>query len=266
MVRVESHSPLTKFLHFDKRTSSASQIDHFFTSQPHYVYNTTKISFSDHALLSLEVSNVTMTGSSYWKLNDNVLLHHEYITGIIFDTLHTSHNPNNFDLHHYDLVKTKMIDRLRALCIFLHKQALHEERYLNAEVSKLEYHISNNDADPVLIKQLSTLNSQLMNYQSMKAKKDFKQIKHYFTDCHHGDSHSVKKLICSRRHKSNIESLDLTDGSTTFNIDNIFYEFHHHFSQRFTQPIHTTSQLSDIENLLQPFLSTHSNAIQANIA
>ena len=225
-----------------------------------------KISFSDHTLLALEVSNVTMTGSSYWKLNDNVLLHHDYITGIIFDTLHTSHNPNNFDLHHYDLVKTKMRDHLRALCIFLHKQALHEERYLNAEISKLENHISNNGADPVLIKQLSTLNSQLFNYQGMKAKKDFKQIKHYFTDCHHGDPHSVKKLICSRRQKSNIESLDLPDGSITFNIDNIFYEFHHHFSQRFTQPIHTTSdttsQFFNIENLLQPFLSTHWNAIQ----
>ena len=108
-----------------------------------------------------------------------------------------------------------------------------------------------------------------MNYQSMKAKKDFKQIKHYFTDCHHGDSHSVKKLIYSRRQKTNIKSVDLPDGSTTFNIDNIFYEFHHHFSQRFTQPIHTTSdptsQLSDIENLLQPFLRAHSNAIQAKI-
>ena len=163
-----------------------------------------------------------------------------------------------------------MRDRLRALCIFLHKQARHEERYLNAEISKLEHHISNNDVDPVLIKQLSALNSQLMNYQSMKVKKDFKQIKHYFTDCHLGDSHSVKKLICSRRQKSNIESLDLPDGSTTFNIDNIFYHFHHHFSQRFTQPIHATSDptshLSNIENLLQPFLSTHSNAIQANIA
>ena len=140
-----------------------------------------------------------MTGSSYWKLNDNVLLHHDYMTGIIFDTLHTYHNPNTFDLHHYDLVKTKMGDRLRALCIFLHKQALHEERYFNAEISKLEHHISINGADPVLIKQLSTLNSQLMNYQSKKAKKDFEQIKHYFTDCHHGDSHSVKKLICSPR-------------------------------------------------------------------
>ena len=58
----------------------------------------------------------------------------------------------------------------------------------------------------------------------------------------------------------------MPDGSTTFNIDNIFYEFHHPFSQRFTQPIHTTSQLSDIENTLQPFLSTHWNAIQDNIA
>ena len=127
VVRVEPHSPSTKFTHFDKRTSSASQIDHFFTTQPHYVYNTTKIAFSDHALLSLEVSNITMTGSSYWKLNDNALLHHDYITSIIFDNLHTSHNPNNFDVHHYDLVKTKMRDRLRALCIFLHKQALHED-------------------------------------------------------------------------------------------------------------------------------------------
>ena len=211
-----------------------------------------------------------MTGSSYWKLNDNVLLHHDYITGIIFDTpLHTSHNPNNFDLHHYDLVKIKMRDRLRALCIFLHKQALHEERYLKAETSKFENHISSNGADPVLIIQLSILNSQFLNYQSMKAKKDYQQIKQYFTDCHHGDSHSVIKLICSRRQKSNIESLDLPDGSTTFNIENIFYDFHHHFSQRFTQPIHTTSdtisQLSDIDNLLQPFLSTHSNAVQDNI-
>ena len=62
----------------------------------------------------------------------------------------------------------------------------------------------------------------------------------------------------------------MPDGSTTFNIDNMFYQFHHHFSQRFTQPIHATSDptshLSNIENLLQPFLSTHLNAIQANIA
>ena len=155
VVRVEPQSPSAKFTRYDKRTSSASQIDHFFTTQPHYVYGTTKISFSDHTLLSLELSEVTMTGTSYWKLNDNVLLHHDYITGIIFDTpLHTSHNPNNFDLHHYDLVKIKMRDRLRALCIFLHKQALHEERYLKAETSKFENHISSNGADPVIIKQL----------------------------------------------------------------------------------------------------------------
>ena len=95
-----------------------------------------------------------MTSSSYWKLNDNALIHHDYITSIIFDTLHSSHNPNNFDVQHYDRVKTKMRDHLRALCIFLHKQALHEERYLNAEILKLEHQISNNDVDPVLIKQL----------------------------------------------------------------------------------------------------------------
>ena len=168
--RVEPHSPSTKFTHFDKKISSASQIDHFFTNQPQCVYTTTKISFSDHALLSLEVSDLTLTGSSYRKLNDNVLLHHDYITSIIFDTLHASHNPNNFILHHYDLVKTNMRDRLRALCIFLHRQAFYEERYLNAEISKLEHHISNNDVDPVLIKQLSTLNSQLMKskYESQK--------------------------------------------------------------------------------------------------
>ena len=92
-----------------------------------------------------------------------------------------------------------MRDRLRALCIFLHKQELLEERYLNAEISQLENHICNNGADPVLIKQLSTLNSQLLNNQGMKAKKDFKQIKHYFNDCHHGDSHWVKKLIFSAK-------------------------------------------------------------------
>ena len=83
------------------------------------------------------------------------------------------------------------------------------------------------------------------------------------------ETHTGSKNSFSRQ-KYNIESLDLPDGSTTFNIDNIFYEFHHHFSQRFTQLIQTTSdttsQLSDIENLLQPFLSTHWNAIQDNIA
>ena len=104
----------------------------------------------------------------------------------------------------------------------------------------------------------------------MKAKKDFKQIKQYFTDCHHGDSHSVRKLLCSRRQKSNIESIDLPDGSSTFNIDSIFHEFHNHFSQRFTQSTHTTSDttshLSNINNILQSFLTTHWHAIQDNIA
>ena len=79
-----------------------------------------------------------------------------------------------------------------------------------------------------------------------------------------------KKLTCSRRQKSNIESIDLPDGYSTFNIENIFHEFHSHFSQRFTQPIHTTpdttSHLSNIEDILQPFLATHWNAIQDNIA
>ena len=79
-----------------------------------------------------------------------------------------------------------------------------------------------------------------------------------------------KKLTCSRRQKSNIESIDLPDGYSTFNIENIFHEFHSHFSQRFTQPIHTTpdttSHLSNIEDILQPFLGTHWIAIQDNIA
>ena len=52
VVRVEPQSPSTQFTHFDKRTSSSSQSDHFFTNQPHYVYDTTKISFSDHTFLS----------------------------------------------------------------------------------------------------------------------------------------------------------------------------------------------------------------------
>ena len=162
-----------------------------------------------------------------------------------------------------------MRDGLRSLCIFLHKQALHEERYLLAEISKIENHISSNGADPVLIKQFSTLNSQFSNYQSMKAKKDYKQIKQYFTDCHHGDAHSVKKLIGSRRQKSNIESLDLPDGSITSNVDKIFQEVHTHFSQRYTQSTRTTSDTtshsSNIHNILQPFLTTHGNAIQNNI-
>ena len=38
VVRVEPHLPPTTFTHFDKRTSSARQIDHFFTTQSHYVY------------------------------------------------------------------------------------------------------------------------------------------------------------------------------------------------------------------------------------
>ena len=76
VVRVEPQSPPTKFTHFDKRSNSSSQIGHFFTSQTHYVYDTTKLSLSDHAFLSLEISNVTMTGTSYWKLNDNALQHH----------------------------------------------------------------------------------------------------------------------------------------------------------------------------------------------
>ena len=95
-----------------------------------------------------------MTGTSYWKLNDNALQHHEWITNITFDSPHTSQTPNNFDLHHYDMVKNKMRDGLRSLCIFLHKQALHEERHLLAEISKIENHISSNGADPVLIQQL----------------------------------------------------------------------------------------------------------------
>ena len=97
-----------------------------------------------------------MTSTSYWKLNDNALQHHAYIATIISDSLQTSHNQNNFHLHHYDVVKNKMRDRLRSLCIFLHRQAVHEERYLMAEISKVENEISNNGADPVLIKQLST--------------------------------------------------------------------------------------------------------------
>ena len=169
-----------------------------------------------------------MTSTSYWKLNDKALQHHVYIASIISDSLLTSHNQNTSHLHHYDLVKNKMRDRLRSLCIFLHRQAVHEERYLIAGISKVEHQISHNGADPVLIKQLSNLNSQFLNYQAMKARKDFKEIKQYFTDCHDGDSHSVKKLICSRRQKSNIESIDLPDGSSTFNIHNIFYEFHNH--------------------------------------
>ena len=222
VVHVEPESPSTRFTHFDKRSSSSSQIDHFFTTQSQYVYGTTKISFSDHALLSLRPSNVVMTSTSYWKLNDNALQHSAYIASIITESLQTSHDLNNSHLHHYDLVKNTMRDRLRSLCIFLHRQAVHEERFLIAEISKVENEISYNGADPVLIKQLSTLNSQFLNYQTMKAKKDFKQIKQYFTDCHHGDSHSVRKLICSRRQKSNIESIDLPDGSSTFNIDSIF--------------------------------------------
>ena len=270
VVHVEPESPSTKFTHFDKRSNSSSQIDHFFTSQSHYVYGTTKISFSDHALLYLRPSNVVMTSTSYWKLNDNALQHYAYIESIITESLQTSHDLNNSHLHHYDLVKNTMRDRLRSLCIFLHRQAVHEERFLIAEISKVENEISYNGADSVLIKQLSTLNSQFLNYQNMKAKKDFKQIKQYFTDCHHGDSHSVKKLICSRRQKSNIESIDLPGGSSTFNIDSIFNELHNHFSQRFTQPIYTTSDttshLSNINNILQPFLTTHWHAIQNNIA
>ena len=269
VVRVEPQSPPTNFTQFDKRFNSSSQFDHFFTSQTHYLYETTKISFSDHELLSLEISNVTMTGTSYWKLNDKALQHHAYITSLISDSLETSHDPNTFALNHYDLVKNKMRDHLLSLCILLHRQVIHDERNLIVEISKVENQISNNGADPVLIEQLRKLNSQFLNYQALKAEEDFKPIKQYITDCHHGDSHSVKKLICSRRQKSNIESIDLPDGSSTFNIDNI-YEFHNHFSQRFTQSIHTTSDttshLSDIENILQPFLRTHWNAIQDNIA
>ena len=152
---------------------------------------TTKISLSDHALLSLDISNVGMTGTSYCKLNDNALQHHAYITSIISGSLQTSHNPNNFTLQHYDHDENKMRDRLRSLCIFFHRQVVHEERYLIAEISKVENQISNNGTDPVLIKELSTLNSQLLTYQNMKAKK--KQIKQHVTDCHHGDSNSVKK-------------------------------------------------------------------------
>ena len=156
VVHVEPASPSTRFTHFDKRSSSSSQIDHFFTSQSHYVYETTKISFSDHALLSLRPSNVVMTSTSYWKLNDNALQHYAYIATIITESLQTSHDLNNSHLHHYDLVKNTMRDRLRSLCIFLHRQAVHEERFLIAEMSKVENEISNNGADTVLIKQLST--------------------------------------------------------------------------------------------------------------
>ena len=54
---------------------------------------------------------------------------------------------------------------------FLHRQLIQEGRYLIAENSKVENEIYNNGADHVLIKQLSILNSQLLTYQNMKAKK-----------------------------------------------------------------------------------------------
>ena len=59
----------------------------------------------------------------------------------------------------------------------------------------------------------------------------------------------------------------MPDGSITSNIDKIFEEFHTHFSQRFTHTTsNTTSHSSNIHNILQLFLTTHTNLIQNIIA
>ena len=171
---------------------------------------TTKISLSDHALLSLDISNVGMTGTSYCKLNDNALQHHAYITSIISGSLQTSHNPNNFTLQHYDHDENKMRDRLRSLCIFFHRQVVHEERYLIAEISKVENQISNNGTDPVLIKELSTLNSQLLTYQNMKAKKKTNQ-----TTCYRLSSWRLK--LCKKNSSAHVDK-NLTLNQLTYQL------------------------------------------------
>ena len=63
------------FTHYDKRTSSFSRIDYFFTNDLNYsIMKIHRNNLSDHMLLDLSNKVEKERGQSFWKMNDTVLV------------------------------------------------------------------------------------------------------------------------------------------------------------------------------------------------
>ena len=248
------------FTHFDKRTGSLNQIDHFFTTDCSYFFDTKNIAFSDHRLLILRNVDDSFFCPSYWKFNDNVLQHHVVIQEIIRASC------NSVDeLDSYDTSKNLIRDKLRSLCIQCARVENHEESAIIKEIRQIENAICQAGSNEVLLRQLSHFNSQLLMIQNLKARKDLRQIKNFFTDFHHGDPHTVKKHVKRKRMKSRITAIKINESEISYDEEKIHQEFVHHFTERFSKPRLTHEQFVQSSLLKNQALSDFCSKNTQNI-
>ena len=254
------------FTHFDKRSGTHTRIDHFFTSCTDSQLITKYNAFSDHRILILKYKDNDFHRSTTWKLNDNILRYHDVINELIEDTMTMTESDNILDS--YDHAKNIMRERLRCLCIHDHRQSKYVEKQLVNQISKCENQISNSGLNEIALKELSSANNKLAQHYLQRSRKDISQIKGFFTDYNHGDSHSVKSYLQQRKTRLKINSIKTSDGIVTTDEEIIVNESYNHYTERFAKPERNDTEQAHFSEMcsrvIDQFKRNNENEIQNN--
>ena len=216
------------FTHYDKRTSSFSRIDYFFTNQTQYSeMKVHRSNFSDHMLLELSnKSEEKERGQSFWKMNDAILFpNKEYIKTEI-----EAFGMNCLTHESYEELKCHIRDVCQALAINKSKILSSQMKNILAEEKRLREQIQNHDSNEKILKRYNDTVSKINAYDNNKQKDQFIHFKKLTQSCELGNAKDLKTWAKQKNNTNNITSLRV-GASVTTNQEEIIKVFENHFSQ-----------------------------------
>ena len=216
------------FTHYDKRTSSFSRIDYFFTN--YLNYSDMKIhrnNLSDHMLL--ELNNETEEkerGQSFWKMNDTILVENKnYIREELKqfgDLCPIGDTYEELMCHIRDVCQALAINKSRVINSKM-KGSLHEEKDLREIIQQ-------GKTDQTILNRNNATISQINEHENNKQRLSFKNFKKSMQSCETGNARDLKTWSKTKNSTNSITSLKVGD-SVTSNQEEIIKIFENHFSK-----------------------------------
>ena len=236
----------TQTTHYDKRTRASNRIDYFFGNFPSKnlemsLYTT---SFSDHKCLHLTFNvNQTSMGKGIWRLNDEILEDKTMITQILHQSLESNHG----NAKNYDILKSRIRDSLRLICIRNFKKKRMLEKQLMKEVENSERHLQTKiKADPKDLKDHEDKILNLKTFQQKEAALIAKSIKNFYLDVSEGDPKTTKLMVRCMQNKQEIRKIITKSGEAVTDPDEVVDKFAEFFEECYQKNQTSNGKISQL--------------------
>ena len=231
--------------HFDQKVLSRSRIDFIMSNSAQHFsrFAVHEFALSDHSLVQA-IYNCEVTeprGTSFWKLNDRILLQNkESISAFIHD-YNISGNPTS---KNYDNLKSELRHLLRFASIIKLKC---DNSCLRVLRTRLNSALS---CDDLLLAY--KLKSELCSLELDKAHNKLKNLREFYNDINGGSSAAVKRRLKINNPTNNMTSL-LSDVNVQLNgTDEIINAFVDHYRNLYAKP-QNSPELNDFISKPAPF-------------